>query len=220
MENKTKNVLIIGDLHCPFEIPNYLKFCKLVYKKYKCNKVIFIGDIIDSHASSFHESDPDGYSAGDELYHAKKHLKEWYKAFPKADVILGNHCRIVARKAMSAGLSKHWVRSLREVLELPNWSFHTKIVLDGVLYIHGEGVTARTKALRVGKSVVQGHRHTEGYVWHNQTYGCANFGMQVGTGIDIESYAFAYAKDHPDPIISCGVVLENGTMPIFIPMKS
>jgi hypothetical protein len=33
--------------------------------KHTIGTVIFLGDIIDNHYSSYHESDPDGYSAGE-----------------------------------------------------------------------------------------------------------------------------------------------------------
>lgn len=210
-------VLVIGDTHVPFEHKDYLNHCKQVYKTYKCNTVVHIGDVVDMHASSYHESDVDGMSAGDELTAAKRHLEAWYKAFPKVDVIAGNHCRIVARKALTAGISKHWLRSFQDVLGIPNWTFQHKLTIDGVFYTHGEGVTARTKLMRIGKSVVQGHRHTEGYVWYTNNSDRQLFGMQVGTGVDAEAYAFAYAKDQPDPVLSCGVVLE-GKEAHIIPM--
>ena len=40
-------VLVIGDIHLPFERKDYLQFCKDTYKEYQCNRVVFIGDIID-----------------------------------------------------------------------------------------------------------------------------------------------------------------------------
>ena len=82
--NLTKDesrVLVIGDLHEPFCLDGYLKFCKETYAKYNCNRVIFIGDVIDSHYSSFHETDPDGMGGGDELELAIKRLSRWVKAF-------------------------------------------------------------------------------------------------------------------------------------------
>jgi hypothetical protein len=45
------------------------------------------------------------------------------------------------------------------------------------------------------------------------------FGMNVGCGIDHKSYAMAYAYDFPKPVISCGVVLNNGKLPIVEPME-
>ena len=61
LRNDTSSrVLVIGDVHAPFERKDYLQFCKDTYKKYNCNTVVFIGDIIDSHYSSYHETDADG----------------------------------------------------------------------------------------------------------------------------------------------------------------
>ena len=112
------NILAIGDLHEPFCLKDYLRFCKKIYKQENCKKVIFIGDVIDSHYSSFHESDPDGMSARDELLSAIKKLRRWHKAFPEAVITIGNHDRIVARKAMNAGLSDMWIRSYSEFYKL------------------------------------------------------------------------------------------------------
>ena len=64
--NETR-VLCIGDLHEPFCLDGYLEFCIEMYKKYNCNKVVFIGDVIDNHYSSYHETDVNGLSGGQEL---------------------------------------------------------------------------------------------------------------------------------------------------------
>ena len=57
---KERRILVIGDVHAPFSLDGYLEFCKDVYAKNNLNQVIFIGDIIDNHYSSFHHTDPDG----------------------------------------------------------------------------------------------------------------------------------------------------------------
>ena len=64
--SKEKRILVIGDIHAPFTLHGYLDFCKETYAIYNCNQVIFIGDIIDNHYSSFHTTDPDGMGGGDE----------------------------------------------------------------------------------------------------------------------------------------------------------
>ena len=69
-----ENILIIGDLHEPFCLDGYLEFCQEQYVKHNCNKVIFIGDVIDNHYSSYHETDSDALGGGDELEFAKKRL--------------------------------------------------------------------------------------------------------------------------------------------------
>jgi metallophosphoesterase superfamily enzyme len=213
-----KNVLVIGDLHEPFCLDNYLSHCIETYTKYKCNEVVFIGDIIDNHASSYHETDPDGYSAGQELKMAIQRIKEWYKAFPKATVIIGNHDRLIMRKAYSSGLSKLWIKDYAEVLGTPDWNFTESVEIDDVLYIHGEGGTARARVRRDLQSIVQGHLHSQAYIDWCVGAKFKLFGMQVGCGIDHKSYAMAYGKEGPKPAIACGVVLQ-GEVPINIMMN-
>jgi UDP-2,3-diacylglucosamine pyrophosphatase LpxH len=213
-----ENVLVVGDLHEPFCLEEYFDFCLETYYKYGCNKVVFIGDIIDNHFSSFHDTDPDGLSAGDELEFAIKRLKKWHDAFPNAYVTIGNHDRLMMRKAFSAGLSKRWIRDYKDVLECPTWNFVDEIEINDVLYIHGEGGQARARIKNEMQSIVQGHIHTSAYVEWNVGAKYRVFGMQVGSGIDRHSYAMAYGKNFKKPVISCGVVLSDGKLPIVVPM--
>ncbi len=215
-EMKNRNILIVGDLHEPFCLDDYLSFCQNVYKQYKCNHVIFIGDVIDNHYSSFHDADPDGMGALAELEAAIERLARWYKAFPDAEVCIGNHDRIVVLKGFDTGLSKRWFKGLAEVLNVPRWNFQESFVYDGVEYIHGEGGTARLRCMKEGRSVVQGHRHTEGYVHIHPQRGGHVFGIQVGTGLDSKSYAAQYARNFPSSVIACAVVLNNGKQPILV----
>lgn len=211
-------VLVVGDLHCPFDLDSYLDHCKKTYKDFNCDAVVFIGDVIDSHFASFHSTDPDGFGAGEELDRAIQRLSRWHDTFPDAVVVLGNHDRIVARKAFDGGIPKAWIRDYDEVLDTPTWEYTVQKFIDGVEYVHGEGGTARTRIKNESHSVVQGHLHTQAYVDWLFSGSSRKFGMQVGCGIDHSSYAFAYAKAGKKPAISCGVVL-NGKQPILIPME-
>ena len=60
------NVLIIGDLHLPAERADYLKYCRAMKRKHKTTKTVFIGDILDHHAISFHQKNPDSDGAVEE----------------------------------------------------------------------------------------------------------------------------------------------------------
>ena len=217
------NVLVVGDLHAPFIRKGYLEHCLEVYKKYNCNKVVFIGDIIDNHYSSFHEPDPDGYGAGEELDRAISHIKPWWENFPKAKVCIGNHDAIICRKAFSSGISNRWIRDYDEVLGTPGWDFKQEHNIDGVTYVHGTGTSGKgaTKRLREWHtSIVQGHIHTEAFIDWYCNKDKKLFAMQVGCGVDDRSYAMAYAKNFTKKyIVSCGVVLESGTLPLLIPMN-
>lgn len=202
----TSRVLVIGDLHCPFDLDGYLEHCQDIYSRHNCNRVVFIGDIIDNHYSSYHETDPDGFGGGEELERAIHHVARWSEAFPDAHVLIGNHDRIIMRKAFSSSIPKAWVKSYNEVLGT-DWDWAEHLVIDGVQYVHGEGGTARTKAKNDMMSTVQGHIHTACYVDWMVGRNFRIFGMQVGCGIDHEAYAAAYARHYKKQAIGCGVVI-------------
>lgn len=212
---RNNNILVIGDLHAPFLRADYLDFCVGLRDKWACNEIVFIGDIIDNHYSSFHSSDPDGYSAGEELDRAIDMLVGWQDEFPIAKVILGNHDRLPARKALDAGISSRWLKNYSDVLGTPGWDFVDHYIKDDVMYVHGDG--SGHAILRARKdliSIVQGHLHSKAYVEYVVGRFTKVFGMQVGCGVDDDSYAMAYGKNAPQSAIACGIVLNNGKQPI------
>ena len=209
--SKTKRVLVIGDLHCPFDLDKYLDFCKDLQKKYKTNETIFIGDVIDNHYSSYHETDPDGLSGGAELKAAIDRVARWHKAFPKATVLIGNHDRMIMRKAFSSSIPKIWIKDYNDVLGTKGWDWKNRHIVDEVQYIHGEGGTARTRCKQDMQSTVQGHLHTQCYTDWNVGANYRVFGMQVGTGIDFDQYAFGYAQRGKKPAVAAGIVLDGQT---------
>ena len=218
--NKSKeNLLVIGDIHEPFCLTGYMEHCIAVKEQFNCTQIVFIGDIIDNHFSSFWTADPDGYGAGQELDRAIDKIQIWYKHFPVAKVCIGNHDAIVRRRSFEVGISKKWVRDYNEVLRVPNWDFKEVHKINGVIYTHGTNSSGRNaavnKALQFGDPTVQGHIHTESSV----IYAGKVWGMQVGCGVDRQAYAMAYSKFFPKPYkISCGVVLNKGKIPIILPL--
>ena len=72
---------------------------------------MFIGDIIDNHYSSYHETSADGMGGLDELELAIKRISRWYDAFPKATVIIGNHDRLIMRKAQTSAIPRDSLNS-------------------------------------------------------------------------------------------------------------
>ena len=206
-----KRILIIGDLHEPFCLSGYKDFCQSVYENFNCNHVVLIGDVLDNHYASYHETDTNGMSGGLELETAISKVQEWYKIFPVADVIIGNHDRLIMRKAMTGSIPREWIKSYNEVLGTKNWNWTERIVYDNVQYVHGEGGTARTRSKNDMMSTVQGHIHTQAYTEWMVGNKFKIFGMQVGCGIDRDSYAAAYARNYKKQAIGCGVVIGGHT---------
>jgi hypothetical protein len=217
---KDNNILVVGDLHAPFIREGYLEHCVDIKDKYSCNEIVFIGDIIDNHYSSFHVTDPDGYAAGEELQRAVDMIAPWRDEFPVAKVMLGNHDRIPARKAMDAGLSKHWLRPYEDVFNTPSWDFVDSYVKDEVLYVHGDGAShASIRAKKDLMSIVQGHFHTKAYAEFFVGRNFKIFAVQTPVGVDDSAYAMAYGKNSPRSAIGCTVVINNGELPILEMMQ-
>lgn len=217
------NVLIIGDTHEPFCKKGYLEHCLKVQKDYNCGTVIHIGDLVDNHAVSYHDHDPDGKSPNEEYIEALENCKKWYEAFPDVLICIGNHDRLPFRKAYTAGLPKNWLKSYQEMFNSPKgwkWDFVHRV--NGVIYQHGTGMSgemASVNACRENRqSTVIGHLHTVSNIRFLASHKDLIFGMSVGCGIDHTKYAFAYGKENTrKPVLGCGVVI-GGKLPINIPM--
>jgi len=131
------NVLVIADTHLPFEKKGYLDFCYEVKQKKRCGRVVHIGDLVDLHALSYHEHDPDGWSPEDEMKATDEHLKVWFKAFPELYLCRGNHDSLVDRKGKTAGLPKRCFLQFRKIWDLPAkwkddfvWEFNSRALHD------------------------------------------------------------------------------------------
>ncbi len=208
--------LVIGDLHSPCTRKGYSHFCQDLYKEWDCNKVIFIGDVVDWSAISFHASNPNTPGPVDEYEMALTEIQKWYKIFPKATVIIGNHDARPKRVAESVNIPAKFIRDYADLWETPNWKWEQSVIIDDVFYCHGHGkgggkTPAWNLSQKMGMSVVMGHYHSRGGggLWS------ANplrrwFGMDVGCGVDDTAYAFVYAKEQVTrSILGCGIVLDG-----------
>lgn len=219
-----RNVLVIGDLHEPFCLDGYLEHTRKIQEEFDAGTIVFIGDMLDNHAISYHEHDPDGLSPTDEYSLALARLKNWYKIYPEAYVCIGNHDSLGHRKLFSAGMPANWLKNHKELTKCPEsykWDFSH--VVEGVYYTHGTGVSGDNGAMKIAnqnrQSAVIGHLHSVANIKYSASYKDLIFAMTVGCGIDRHQYAFNYGREMPaKPIISCGVVLE-GKIPILLPMN-
>ena len=217
-----QSILIISDMHIPYEHPDMFEFIKAVKKKYKPTDVVCIGDEVDFHALSFHDSDPDLMSAGDELELAVKKLKPIYKLFPKVIVVDSNHGSMPMRKALANGIPKALVKTPNDALDAPKtWKWVNDVTiktpLGNVYFCHGKSGAAGRLASQYGMSCVQGHFHEKAQITYVSTPEKLMFDMHVGCLADDSSLALAYNKINPKrPIVSLGVII-NG-VPQIVPM--
>lgn len=221
-KSKNNSILVISDLHTPYEHRDTVAFLKALKKKYKFDTVVCIGDEIDNHAISFHDSDPDLQSAGDELKNAIKHMQPIYKLFPKVTVIESNHGSLVYRKAKANGLPKAVFRTYNQVLEAPKgWEWKIDLKLDtslGPIYFcHGKSGTPGRLASQYGMSCIQGHFHEKAQITYISTPEKLMFDAHTGCLVNDKNLAFEYNKINPKrPIVSLIVVI-NG-IPHIEPM--
>ena len=219
-----ENILVISDTHLPFEVAGYLDFCLKIKKRCKCKTVVHIGDLVDNHSISYHEHDPDGWSPTDEMKEADKHLKNWFKAFPKVYICRGNHDRMVDRKGKTVGLPKRCFKPFRLIWNLPDgWKDKFTFTINNVVFQHGTGYSGDTAHLKAAynnrQSTVIGHTHAQCAVGYLANEKDCVFGMNVGCGIRRKTYAFEYGRDFKKkPIVSCGIVTDNGRFAQVFPM--
>lgn len=221
--SRYKSVLVISDMHYPYNHPDIIDFFIGLIKKYKFDKVISVGDELDFHALSFHDSDPDLMSAGDELQTSINRLKPIYKLFPEVELVDSNHGSMVYRRQKAHGLPRSVIKSYRDVIEAPKgWSWSEDLLLkinDGsnVYVCHGKNADILKLSMSMGMSCIQGHYHEKFEIryWGNKLG--LFWGMMVGCLIENSSMAFAYNKlNLKRPVIGCGGIINS--QPRLFPM--
>lgn len=221
--NKNSSILIISDLHAPYNHIDTVAFLAAIKRKYRPTRVILSGDEIDNHAISFHDPDPDLDSAGVELQKAVKALKPLYKLFPVAEILESNHGSLVFRKAIATGLSRQFFKSPGEIIKAPKtWTWHFDVNLrlpngTNCYFHHSKGSNVKRNSQAMGSSFVQGHHHESFEIQYWGNPNALLFGMTVGCLVDPKTLAMAYNKNNlKRPVIGCAVIVDS--VPHLIPM--
>lgn len=215
---------VFSDVHEPFGHPDFPYFLRDTFAKHKVQRIVCLGDIIDSHAISNHDPEPCAYGAYTEMDMAIQRLKIYYALFPEVIYIPGNHDLRISRMAAKVGIGQRFLKPLHEILEMPEgWQcVDDEIILDNVLYTHGENCGGKNgalnKAVQERMSVCIGHQHSFGGVQYNVNSRDRIFGMNVGCGVYNKAYAFAYGKHSKyRETLGCGIVLSPDSA-VFVPM--
>lgn len=198
--------------------PKYIPFLKKIQKKHGCGRVVHIGDIVDWNSISFHDSEAFMPNPVDEFKQAQKQVRALHKAFPKADLLVGNHDSLPSRQASKLGLPEEVLRDFDRLWGLEGWTIHPRyhdLIIDDVCYRHGDkgkggAMAAHKNAVSEFKSLVQGHLHAQAGVVYHANGGDCIFGMQVGCGVDHKHPAMNYGRVYAaKPILGCGVVYSS-----------
>ncbi len=217
-------ILVIPDLHAPYQHEDALDFLVTVRNKFLPDLVVNLGDELDYHALSFHDSDPNLDSAGVELEKGKLFLRKLESVFPEMLVCHSNHGSMQYRRAKAHGIPVQLIKKYRDVIfpdgGAPGWSWchnwRVNTPLGEVLFKH-QATGVLTDAAHNSCNLVVGHNHGNFSVEYSASSSHLYYGMYCGCLIDKDSMAFAYGKHSlRKPIIGCGVIL-NGR-PILLPM--
>ena len=217
-----KRILVISDMHLPYQHKDAIKFLVEIKKEFKPDRVINIGDLLDFHAISMHTHDPDLASAGHELTMARKYVKELESIYPQVTEVDSNHSSLVYRRAIKYGMSREFLREYGEFLGTKKWKWVDDLTLtmsngQRCFFTHGRSADVLKVSQTMGMSAVQGHYHTKFVVSYWANPDNLFFAMNVGCLINQKSLSMNYAKNFRTRfILGCGIILDG--IPRLLPM--
>ena len=210
------SVLVISDLHAPWQHPDALDFLAAIKKKIKPEFVLNIGDECDAHALSMWESDPDLPSAGDELKMAKKVMHDLEKIFPEMTLLHSNHSSLIYRRALKHGMPRAYLKNYNQFLDVgPGWKWVDDInfpLSDGseAFATHGMAADGIKLAMQYGKNVIQGHFHSKFSIQYFSNPDKLIWSMQCGCLTKQSSLAFQYARNFKMRfVIGTGAIIDG-----------
>lgn len=223
MKLDTRRILNISDQHAPYNHPDMIRFLKAIKKKYKPTLVVNGGDEIDAHALSFHDSDSDLPSAGDELKQASVVLKQLEALFPEMLLLDSNHGSLALRKLKHNGIPMKYLATPHQIYGVSKkWQWVNDLTVtlpNGQLayFCHGMTKQGIKLAAQRGTNVIQFHFHTEFRIDYIGNPNSLLWSLQSGCLIDRKSLAFAYDKLNLNrPIIGTSMIIDS--KPVLIPM--
>lgn len=224
MKLNTKSILVLSDQHIPYEHPDMFKFLAAIKKKYKPTLVVNIGDEVDAHNLSFHDSDQDLQSAGDELKNATLKIKQLEKLFPSMILVDSNHGSLAVRKLKHHGIPLKFLAAQQQIYGVSDkWKWVPDLYVklpngQQCYFVHGISKDGKKLAAQRAVNVVQGHYHTEFRIDYVSNPANLLWSMQVGCLIDKKSLAFAYDKlNLTRPVLGTGIIIDSE--PQLIPMR-
>lgn len=220
------SVLVIPDTHAPYEHQDALEFLAAVAARYRPKTVVHLGDELDKHAMSFHDSDPNLDSAGIELEKGRVFMQKLHSMFPVMRICHSNHGSMHFRKANAKGIPVQYLRTYREVYfpngggELWEWQ-HTHILDlptgDKVAFKHQPAGSVLTDAAHERVNLICGHLHGKLSIEYARNSTEQYWAAQGGCLVDEDSRAFAYGKESKyKPALGCIVIKEG--VPQIVPM--
>jgi hypothetical protein len=222
-----ERLLVFSDTHFPAQHPDTLHFLETVAECYKPTNIICLGDLVDSHASSMHDHNPDLPSPGEELERTIGLLKYLYKLFPDVVYLRGNHCELFERRALKFGLPRRALRDFRDILELPDgWQVQNDLRLTSgfseIYFTHFRSSAIMSLAQWESCSAIQGHYHHLHQVcyWRNSS-GKMLCNAFCGSLVDDRHIAMLYARNNlKRSALGCTMIVAGAFFPIPLETKT
>jgi hypothetical protein len=216
-------ILLISDMHIPYHHKDTIKFLQHLKDKYNPTRIICMGDELDKHALSFHDSDPDLPSAGDELKLALPVIAKLKEMFPVMDILESNHGSLAYRKAHAHGIPRHYLKTYNDVLGVDdNWKWHYDLTIElpngnKCYFHHGKSANVSKTSQTMSMCAVQGHYHETFKVEYWGNPNGLYWGLQTGCLIDDKAYAFNYNNCNlKRPIIGTAMIIDS--IPVLEPL--
>ena len=218
-----KNTLIISDTHFPYHHPDTFDFLEQAAYVYSLESFKSVGDLVDNHAGSFHDTEYGVLSAKEEFEQAYECMQRLYKMFPKMDVAIGNHDAIPARKAKVAGLPQDTIKSYNDLYDVDwNWAdkhiFKINKELDCLL-VHTMSTSTLNNAKSHSHCSIQGHHHSSFGIEYFADTNMLRWSMTTGCLINLHHPAFNYASGATmkRPILGSSAIIDG--LPRLLPMN-
>lgn len=223
-ETIPSNILVIPDLHFPFEHKKALRFCGDLKKEFSCDTVIQLGDLTDQYCFSRYTRDPDAMSARQEIQEVKTRVSEWASVFPEMIITSGNHESRIFKRIYEIGIPPDIVlNTINHIFDMPKeWKYCDNITLNNITYMHGNrsGEYAHVNTAKAFRnSTVIAHTHSTLGVQYMSGINDTIFGANCGCLIDDKKYAFFYAKELVRRPVLGAIVMLDGKTPLIVPLE-
>lgn len=224
--------LILSDLHIPYHHPAALDFCVELAQNMKIppDNVYSLGDFLDFFFMGLWPKGAEmPHTPQQEVEEIRRHVKQWAKAFPKLKFCQSNHVEgRINKKAAKGEIPVEWIKSVEEMCEYPKeWVTQEHFIVMArnhpFMLEHGDSYSGHLAPIHAVThnmlSTAIGHLHSRASVmWHN-TKTVNMWGANFGCMINHKEYCFRYAKHaKKKPSLGCGVIVDGGAHPIFVPL--
>ena len=206
-------ILVIPDGHLPFQRKTFFNDLKTVVQKVRPEKIVIIGDLIDSNAISRHTPNADSEDATTEFMRARGGIAEINRILGKRPVFycLGNHEMRLSKVASTVRIPSMCLKDLKDIFNIPkHWKMGLDFVVDGIYFVHYRSTSGGKAAATYGMSTVMGHMHARCSIEYSQTPVKTYWQAFTGCYADDTSLAMRYSSESARKSVPAFLFIEDG----------